>query len=59
MRRPARRRANPASPTRPPAFAGQPATVLDGALKDVVSANAVTPAASSDPSQSSSLNLLV
>jgi hypothetical protein len=40
-------------------LADQPATVLDGTLKDLVSANAVTAAASSDSSQSSALNLLV
>jgi hypothetical protein len=40
-------------------LSGQPATILGGALKDGLSASAVTPAASADPSQSSTLNLLV
>jgi len=40
-------------PDKASGLSDQPATVLDGALKDVVSANAVTSAASSDPSQSS------
>jgi len=37
----------------------QPATVLGGALKDVLSASAVTPAGPTASSQSPSLNLLV
>lgn len=33
------------------AFANQPATILDGALKGLLSANPITAAAATDPSQ--------
>lgn len=39
-------------------FAGQPATVLDGALKDFAAASAVTAASSAASSNRPSLNLL-
>jgi hypothetical protein len=44
-------------------FAGQPATVLGGILKDLATANAVSPASAVEPAntdyRSSSVNLLV
>jgi hypothetical protein len=39
-------------------FAGQPATILDGALKDLAFASAVTAASSAASSNRPSLNLL-
>jgi hypothetical protein len=42
-----------------PGFAGQPATVLDGALKDLVPAGSVTAANDAQTSHRPSVNLLV
>ena len=43
---------------KPSGLSAQPATILDGVLKDALSANAVTAAAPAGTTQSSSLNLL-
>ena len=40
------------------AFAGQPATVLDGALKDLVAADVVTPANDAQAAHRQSVDLL-